>query len=90
MTTNMKKKIFDVHETLMDLAERWNETQNLIYEEGKRIETFLAEREFHLAEIQELKQQVAKLSNQLSVSRSYSQTLKRQLDEASLRKKGAP
>jgi septal ring factor EnvC (AmiA/AmiB activator) len=81
----VKKKILDVHETLMQLAARWTETETLMYEESKRIEHMLQEREQLTEEISQLKQQISKLKNQLSVSRSYAQTLKRQLDEASLR-----
>lgn len=84
----MKKKTFDIHETLMQLAMRWTETDNHLYEEGKRIENFLIERERHLEQISNLKEQIAKLETQLSVARSYTQTLRRQLDEISLRKKG--
>ena len=73
----------------MQLAARWTETDNLLYEEGKRIENFLVEREQHIEQINNLKQQVSKLETQLSVARSYTQTLKRQLDEIGLRKKGA-
>lgn len=87
MMTNMKKKTFDIHETLMQLAVRWTETDNHLYEEGKRIENFLIEREQHLEQINNLKQQVSKLETQLSVARSYTQTLRRQFDEISLRKK---
>lgn len=83
----MKKKTLDIHETLMQLAVRWTETDNLLYEENKRIENFLIEREQHLEQIVQLKQQITKLETQLSVSRSYTQTLKRQFDEISLRKK---
>lgn len=86
--TKMKKKTFDIHETLMQLAMRWTETDNHLYEEGKRIENFLIEREQHLEQISNLKEQIAKLETQLSVARSYTQTLRRQLDEISLRKKG--
>lgn len=85
--TKMKKKTLDIHETLMQLAVRWTETDNLLYEENKRIENFLIEREQHLEQITQLKQQIAKLETQLSVSRSYTQTLKRQFDEISLRQK---
>lgn len=81
----MKKKTLDIHETLMQLAARWAETDNLIYEEGKRIESMLAEREQLLDKIAHLKQQISKLETQTSVARSYAQTLKKQLDEISLR-----
>lgn len=87
MMTNMKKKTFDIHETLMQLAVRWTETDNHLYEEGKRIENFLIEREQHIEQINNLKQQISKLETQLSVARSYTQTLRRQFDEISLRKK---
>lgn len=86
--TKMKKKTFDIHETLMQLAVRWTETDNLLYEEGKRIENFLIEREQYIEQISNLKQQISKLETQLSVARSYTQTLRRQFDEISLRKKG--
>lgn len=81
----MKKKTVDIHETLMQLATTWTDIENSLYEEGKRVEVLLHENEQLVKAVTELKKQVSKLQNQLSVSRSYTQTLKRQLDEASLR-----
>lgn len=79
------KKPLDVHETLMQLASRWTEMDTFIYEEGKRIETLLMENEQLTKEVVQLRKQTSKLTTQLAVSRSYAQTLKKQLDEISFR-----
>jgi regulator of replication initiation timing len=81
----VKKKTLDIHETLMQLAARWTETDTFIHEEGKRVETLLLENEQLTKEVVHLRKQTQKLTTQLAVSRSYAQTLKKQLDEASLR-----
>lgn len=73
----MTTKQNDVHETLLGLARKWTEIENLLYEDSKRIAILLAEKE-------QLQNEVKRLENQASVQRSYIQTLKRQLDEASL------
>lgn len=73
----MTTKKNDVHETLLGLAKKWVEIENLLYEDSKRISILLAEKE-------QLQNEVKRLENQASVQRSYIQTLKRQLDEASL------
>jgi hypothetical protein len=66
-----------IHETLLDLAKKWVEIENLLYEDSKRIAILLAEKE-------QLQLEIKRLENQASVQRSYIKTLKRQLDEASL------
>lgn len=82
-------KTINVHDALMQIASQWTDMQSIAYEEAKRTEALLFEREELQNEVKQLKLENNKLRNQISVQRSYNQTLQRQLDEAGLRQKSS-